>query len=264
MKQSVMKPFAAAAAAVLLTACSSVATFDYVSDPGPVAHFQKSEASKKTIAVVPFLDQRQTKYYDALQEKQAAAHPIGEHGSYWLGFIPLLPAGFVEKEEPEKTDGGFVTIGAFQFNPQQDLARASYTSLKESGLFANVVKANSVDQADADYIWQGKVTNTLYSGSLFSYCFTYLVSPVFWVLGAPSGVSENELWVKFDLIERSTGKVVWNYDYRGYDYIMHWIYARYGKDVSLYPKLMREGMNEALWELSQKLPALEQNNAEEK
>ena len=248
--------FAAAVAASVLTACANLATFDYDTAASPMAVFPEFSAPKKTVAVVPFLDQRDTKYYDATQAKQAAAHPAGDHGSFLYGFIPLMPAGFVEKEKPELSDSRFVSLKHFQFDVSNDLADAAFASLKQSGLFSNVSKANSVESANADYIWRGKVTNTYYGGNMYSYCLTYLVSPVFWVLGAPSGTSQNQLYVKYELIDRKTGDVVWNYDFRGQDYITHWIYARTGKDVSLYPELMRQGMNKALWELSIKLPTL--------
>ena len=244
-----------AAAVALLSGCTNVATFDYAAAPGPMAKFQEAGTATKTIAVLPFLDQRGTKYFDPMQAGQAAAHPAGDHGSFYLGFIPLVPAGFVEKEEPENSED-FVSLGRFHFNVQNDLANAAVLSLKTSNLFANVTKANNLNQAKTDYIWRGIVTNTYYSGSMYSYCITYLLSPVFWGLGAPSGTSENELWVKFELVERASGKVLWNYDYRGRDYITHWIYARIGKDTSLYPQLMKQAMNGALWELSQKLPTL--------
>lgn len=249
------KILVAVCSASVLTACSSVATFDYGTATSPMAVFQEA-VPKKTVAVVPFLDQRGTKYYDATQAKQAAAHPAGDHGSFLYGFIPLMPAGYVEKEEPEHS-GGFVSLKEFQFDVQQDLADAAYESLKVSKLFKNVSMANSVDQADTDYVFRGKVTNTYYGGNMYSYCLTYLISPVFWVLGAPSGTSVNHLWIKYELIDRATGNVVWNYDYRGRDYLTHWIYARIGKDTSMYPELMRQGMNSALWELSVKLPVLD-------
>lgn len=241
--------------AVILSGCTSVATFDYNAAHGTMSKFQEAGTASKTIAVVPFLDQRGTKYFDPLQAGQAAAHPAGDHGSFFLGFLPLIPAGFVEKEEPENSED-FVSLGRFHFDVQNDLAAASIMSLKASNLFAKVVKANRMEQANTDYIWRGKVTNTYYSGSMFSYCITYFVSPVLWVLGAPSGVSENELWVKFELIERKSGKILWRYDYRGRDYIVHWIYARIGKDTSLYPQLMKQAMNGALYELNRKLPTL--------
>ena len=249
--------FAAAVAVSVLTACANLATFDYNAAVSPMAEFKDVKVPKKTVAVVPFLDQRDSKYYDKTQAKQAAAHPAGDHGSFLYGFIPLMPAGFVEKEKPEASDSRFVSLKRFQFDVSKDLAAAAFESLKQSGLFTDVSKASSVEEADADYVWRGKVTNTYYGGNIYSYCLTYLVSPVFWVLGAPSGTSENQLWVKYELIDRKTGDVVWNYDFRGRDYLTHWIYARTGKDTSLYPELMRQGMNKALWELSVKLPTME-------
>lgn len=239
----------------ILTGCTNVATFDYAAAHGTMVKLQEAGIATKTIAVVPFLDQRGTKYFDAKQAGQAAAHPAGDHGSFYLGFLPLIPAGFVEKEEPENSQD-FVSLGRFHFDVQNDLAHASYLSLKASNLFSNVVKVNNPNQASADYIWRGKVTNTYYSGSMFSYCVTYFIAPVLWCLGAPNGVSENELWVEFELVERKTGKVVWNYDYRGRDYIVHWIYSRTGQDTSLYPQMMKQAMNGALYELSRKFPTL--------
>jgi len=62
--------------------------------------------------------------------------------------------------------------------------------------------------------------------------------------------------VQFELVDRASGKVLWTHEYRGSDYIVHWIYARIGKDVSLYPQLMKQAMNSALYDLSRKLPDL--------
>ncbi|MBO7089619.1 MAG: hypothetical protein J6W70_06915, partial [Lentisphaeria bacterium] len=61
---------------------------------------------------------------------------------------------------------------------------------------------------------------------------------------------------KFELVERATGEVVWQYDWLDSDYLNHWIYARIGKDVSIYPELMKRAMNSALNDLSQKVPDL--------
>ena len=180
----------------------------------------------------------------------------GDQGSFFLGFIPLIPTGFVEKEQPENSDQ-FVTIARFHFDVQNDLAAAAIASLKASGLFSEVTKANNAAQAaNADYIWRGSVNSTFYRGCMFSYCITYFFSPVLWVIGAPFGSSTNELGVNFELVERASGKVVWTYKYLNSDYINHWIYARYDKDVSIYPRLMKEAMNGALYELSKKMPDL--------
>ena len=238
------------AVAVFLAGCTNVATFDYAAAPGAMVRLQNAGTATKTIAVMPFMDQRGARY-------AGTSYSAGDSGSLYWGFFPLMPFGYLHKEEPENGDD-FVSLGRFHFNAQNDLADAALLSLKTSNLFAAVKRANNLAQADTDYIWRGAVTNTYYGGYMYSYCITYLLSHVLWIIGAPSGSSTNELWVKFELVERATGKVLWNYEYRGSDYIVHWIYARIGRDVSLYPQLMKQAMNSALVDLSQKLPALQQ------
>lgn len=95
-----------------------------------------------------------------------------------------------------------------------------------------------------DYLWRGGILNTRYRGRLFSCSITYFLSPV------PSGSSANELWVDFELVNRATGKAVWTCSFRGSDCLNHWLYARIGKDVSIYPRLMKQAMNGALYDLS--------------
>ena len=233
--------------ALMLGACTSVATFDYTAAPGAMMKFREAGAATKSVAVMPFMDQRGT---------AGTVRPAGDHGSLYLGLIPLLPYGWVEKGEPENSVD-FVSLGRFGFNPQNDLAAAAIASLKTSGLFSSVKKANNLSQAaDADYIWRGAVTSTFYRGRMFSYCISYFFSPVLWVIGFPEGSSTNELGVKFELVDRASGEVVWRYDWLDSDYLNHWLYARIGKDVSMYPQLMKRAMNSALSDLSQNVPDL--------
>ena len=233
-----------AAAAFFLNACNNVANFDYQAAPGTLIKLREPGSATKSVAVMPFMDQRGMKGLDT----------DGDQGSFFLGFIPLIPTGFVEKEQPENSDQ-FVTIARFHFDVQNDLAAASIASLKASGLFSEVTKANNAAQAaNADYIWRGSVNSTFYRGCMFSYCITYFFSPVLWVIGAPFGSSTNELGVNFELVERASGKVVWTYDFDREDSITHWIYARIGKDASLYALLMKLAMNQALRDLSGKVP----------
>ena len=244
------------AAAFILNACTNIATFDYTAAPGTMARFREAGSATKSIAVMPFMDQRGTKYFDPAQASLAANRPAGDHGSLFLGFIPFMPFGYVEKEQPELSED-FVSLERFHFDVQNDLAAAAFASLKSSNLFKDVKRANNAAQAaDADYIWRGSVTSTFYRGRIFSYCITYFFSPILWVVGVPSGSSTNELGVKFELVERASGNVVWEYKYLNSDYLNHWIYARVGKDVSLYPQLMKQAMNAALYDLSQKMPDL--------
>ena len=252
--RSIILSAAFAAAALVLSACTNVAKFDYQAAPGTLAKFREPGSATKSVAVMPFMDQRGMGNFDPALA--ASAHDVGDHGSFFLGFIPLIPFGYVEKTQPENSED-FVSLGRFHFDVQNDLAAASIASLKSSGLFSNVVKANNAAQAsNADYIWRGSVTSTFYRGRMFTYGLTYFVSPVLWVVGIPSGSSTNELGVKFELVDRAGGDVVWEYSFLNSDYLNHWIYARVGKDVSIYPRLMKEAMNQALYKLSQDMPDL--------
>ncbi len=244
-----------AAAVLALAGCTGIETFDYASAPGPAVRFQESAGAAKSVAVLPFLDQRGAKYFDPAKREEAEDHPAGDHGSFWLGMFPLIPFGYVEKEEPENSED-FVTIGRWQFDLRNDLTAAAVSSLKSSNLFSSVTAARSAKETDADYLWRARVTNTRYSGVIITYGITYLLSPVLWVLGAPDGVSGNDFCVTYELIDRAGGQVLWTYNYRGHDYVTHWIYARMGKDVSLYPKLMKQSMSGALYNLNARLPSL--------
>lgn len=234
----------AALAALMLTGCTNVATFDYAASQGTLARFQAAGAAAKTVAVLPVLDQRSV-YNDP-----------EDSGSFYWGFVPLMPIGYLTKPEPEATDD-FVSLGRFHFDAVNDLANAEAMSLKASGLFANVKLANNLQQAgNADYLWKGTVTSTYYRGRFFTYGITYFLAPVLWAIGFPSGSSTNELHIQFDLIERATGKAVWHYEFADSDFVVHWLYARIGEDTIWYPRLMKMAMNNALRDLVQKNPGL--------
>lgn len=238
-----------AASGILFSGCTNMRKFDYGDTPGPMIQFGEA-ADRKSVAVLPFIDQRGLK---RISIGNHFPYINSDRGSLYWGLFPLMPFGFVEKSLPEQSQD-FVSLGYFHFDPANDLAAAAITSLKYSNLFSNVQKANSLDDAETDYIWQSKVIDTGYSGKMFSYCITYFLSPALWLIGAPSGVSHNQLAVDFALIKRSTGETVWQYSAHNRDYIMHWIYARVGQDTSLYAPLMKHAMNQALYDLSSTLP----------
>ena len=125
-------------------------------------------------------------------------------------------------------------------------------SLKTSNLFAEVTRASNLLRAETDYIWRSAVTNTCYRGKFLTYGLTYFGALPLWIIGIPSGVSSNELGMRFELVERASGKTVWQYEYNGSDFILHWIYARIGEDTIWYPRLMKQAMNQALADLAKK------------
>jgi len=242
---------AALATALLVTGCANSSLFNYNASNGAMHAFAERGSGTASISVLPFKDQRNMGTGLSYTTTQGDTYPQGDNGSLWLGMIPLMPFGFVHRQYPEKTTN-FVTLNHFKFSPKNDLAKGAALSLEASRLFSKVVPVNTIEQAETDYIWTGTVTNSQYSGSCLSYCVTYLVSPVFWILGLPSGVSQNELWLEFNLIERATGNTVWSYNFKGHDSKIHWIYSRPGQDASMYASLMKLGMNMALSNLNSK------------
>ena len=236
-----------AAAALCAAGCTSVATFDYEGARGTMIRVRPNGAAK-TVAVMPFMDQRGSR----------GTHSYHDGGSYWLGWIPFVPYGYDVKNAPEKSDG-FITLERFHFNPQEDLAAAAAMSLRRSGLFGYVMQANSPAQAQADYHFRGRVKLGSYEGNIWSCCITYGFAPLLWVAGVPYATSFNYLGVDFELVERATGAIVWQYSYDASDHLNHWIYQpRSGEDVSLFAAMMKEAMNGAVVSMAQTVPALMQ------
>ena len=64
----------ALAAALVLGACNNIAKFDYNGAPGTLARFAEPGSAKKTVAVMPFMDQRGAKYFDP--EQADLAHGV--------------------------------------------------------------------------------------------------------------------------------------------------------------------------------------------
>lgn len=235
-----------AVAAICAAGCTSVATFDYEGARGTMIRVNPNGGAK-TVAVMPFADQRGA---------YTGNHSYNDRGSYWLGWIPFVPSGFEVKNAPEKSDG-FITLERYHIHPQEDFAAAAAASLRRSGLFSGVMQANDDAQAQADYVFRGRITALTYEGDIWSCCITYGFSPALWVLGVPYATSFNSLSVEFELVERATGAKVWGYAYDGTDYLNHWIYQpRSGEDVSLFAALLKEAMNGAVVNMAQTVPGL--------
>lgn len=235
-----------AAAALCAAGCTSVATFDYEGARGTMIRVNPN-GGVKTVAVMPFMDQRGAFVGD---------HSYNDRGSYWFGWYPLVPYAYEVKNSPEKSDG-FITLERFHIHPQEEFAAAATTSLRRSGLFANVIQANNSTQAQADYIFRGRIKAMVYEGNAWCCCITYGFAPLLWAAGVPYATSHNTLSVEFDLVERATGNKVWGYSYDGSDYLSHWIYQpRTGEDVSLFAALLKEAMNGAVVNMAQSVPGL--------
>ena len=234
-------------AAVMLTGCSNVSRFDYSSAYGAMPTFTPLPGAP-TIGVLPAEDHRDYRSYPDEDNDNETG------GSYYLGLLPFFPFGWHFMRHPEQS-GGFATLSQFDFNPSEDLAVAAAISLKTSGLFAKVERVRDPNNCNCTYLWKTRLRNTNYCGYLFTYGITYLAAPVLWVFGFPDGLSSARLDIDFELVERSSGRVVWQFrnDVLG-ETMLHWIYARVGADADLYARLMKYAMARSLADLSARYP----------
>ena len=242
------------AAAVLgmlfMASCASTASFDYASAPGIMMQYQPLPGAPD-VAVLPFADMRN------LQILQPAGNPNPvstlDRGSFAMGWIPLVPCGWISKTLPEAEDSkAMATLSAYWCLFGRELAEAAASSLKFSRLFSDVQQYGNPVQAQSKWLFTGSYQDTTYNGYRITYGLTYLGAPILWLAGFPSAVSFNRLALHFELVERTTGRVVWEFDYNGEDYVVHWLYARTGEDASIYPRLMKTAMNAALHDLNER------------
>ena len=240
-------------AGALATSCASTAHFDYRRAPGTMQRF-RMPISNGTVCVESYRDCRPT----TLAEDGGVALPSLERGSFALGWLPLMPCAWVSKSRPEVPGGhSFATLRSYWCQFDVELAGATVASLNYSHLFSTPCVLAAPGVVETDWIFRGTLYDSGYEGERLTYGVTYLLAPALWAVGFPTAVSHNRLSVGFELINRRTGKVAWQFHYSGKGSTVHWLYWNVGKDASRYPQLMRTALNAALYDLSQHFPELE-------
>lgn len=222
---------ASAALLALLSGCGTTATFVYPAKMDDMIRIADSPLADKTVTVAAFED------YRGAANSQSA----------WLIMIPLVPYDWVEYHRPEATVM-FPTIYSFDFKPTRDLAKAAALSLRRSGMFSEVFLEG--ERSDTDLVLHGAIKSTKYTGVSTTYGLSF-IGACFWIFGLPSGNSENELTIYFNLTRGK--KIVWEYTYSGKKKFWQGYYSRWGHDVSAYPELMQNAMNEAIADMNKTL-----------
>ena len=239
--------------ALLCASCASTANFDYRRAEGAMQRF-RVPLSQHTVCVETFGDCRTASC--AAPEKPAALSE--ERGSFAYGWIPLMPYSWVSKARPEMPgEHRLATLKEFNCQFATDLAAAAVASINYSHIFSTPCMIATPGTVETDWIFRGRLYDATYEGARITYGVTYLLAPALWLAGFPSAVSHNHLSVAFELVNRRTGQVAWDFHYSGKASTVHWLYWNVGKDGSRYAQLMRTAMNAALYDLSQNFPELE-------
>ncbi len=217
-----------------LTGCGTTAKFIYPAKMSSLIQYEKVPSNNKKVAIVPFDDYR------------------GDRNNvmFWMSGIPLVPFGWGTYERPDAARQ-YITIESYDVTPSEDLAKAAAVSFRHSNLFKDAYFTFGGEKDAADFVLSGKLKTMKYHGKRFSYCLPS-IGVIFWILGAPAGMSENHLVVDFTLTDKS-GKVLWQWTLDKEDWIVQWIYARMGHDCILFTSLYQAGMNEALTNLAEKM-----------
>lgn len=218
---------------LFLAGCGTTAKFIYPANMNEAVRFDGTPSSKK-VAVMPFDDYRGDT----------------NNNLFWMGFVPLSPFGWGTYDRPDGAED-FVSINSYDVTPSEDLAKAAAVSLRHSNLFKEAFFTFGGDRDAADYVLSGRLKAMKYHGKRLTYCLSE-AGTIFWIFGAPAGMSSTHLVVDLILSDKS-GKVLWQWTIDKNDWMAQWIYARMGHDCLPFTYLYQEGMNDALNDLSEKM-----------
>jgi hypothetical protein len=165
------------------------------------------------------------------------------HNLIDVGYIPLMPLGWMNLNTPE-WGRAHVVSGPWLFRPLEDIARAIAEEVNDSRIFKETFFANSAN--DGELNLRGNLKSTYFHGTVLTYC-TSIFAPYLWFVGFPTGNYGNNLEISFELVESSTGEVLWNGTYKKEFSKVFWIYAP-GVDFR-YDRLLKDIMKDAIQSL---------------
>jgi len=206
-----------------MSGCASNAGWQYTPGPAQVS----SAKAPVALAVERFEDKRQT-----------------ENTHYfWVCIIPLVPYCTADYHRPD-TANGFLTAGAYNFRPSEDLAQAAATELRGAQIFRDVFVTDRQVDPGAPLMLRGTILNTDWNGTRYA----YLLGPyssLLYVFGLPLGSAQNTLTLRLQLVETSSGRELWTTDVnQGYEKT-EGLYYDFGTDFG-YPQMFRDGMTTAM------------------
>jgi len=187
--------------------------------------------TKKTVAVIPFEDLRDT----------------DNRNRFLLYLIPLVPYASADYNRPDAANM-FLSTGSLDMDVSEDLAKASAYSLNKSNLFKDVYFTFGSDKRNADYILEGEVRQFKYEGNMYSYGVSIL-APYLWLLGAPMGSSTDIVEMKFKLLTAKDESLIWSKKYFEKDKITQGLYYDCGEDVKGYSMIYQKIMNDVIKDL---------------
>jgi hypothetical protein len=214
-------------ALLIMTGCATQRVWTYTADPS----VRTEPLVNKSVAVTPLADNR---------EKT-------NHSMIGLMYIPVMPFGWMNLNTPE---GGqkHITSSLWLFKPAEDIAKGVAEEINNSGIFKEAFFTNRASEGELNL--RGNLISTYYHGKLFSYCISSY-GVYLWLIGFPAGSYKNNLEISFELVESSTGKVLWSETYKKDYGKVFWMYAP-GADFR-YDQLLKDIMRDVIQSLKRDL-----------
>ena len=214
-------------ALLIMTGCATQRVWTYTADP----LVRTVPLVNKSVAVTPLADKRENE----------------NHSLIGLMYIPVMPLGWMTLHTPE---GGqqHITSGLWLFRPNEDIAKGIAEEINNSGIFKEAFFTNRASEGELNL--RSNLKSTYYHGKLFSYCISFL-GPTLWLIGFPEGTYKNKLEISFELVDSSTGKVLWTAAYKKNFGKFFWVYAP-GADFR-YDILLKDLMREMIQSLKRDL-----------
>jgi hypothetical protein len=211
------------ASGLALSACTTKAGWQYEPGPARVA----TSRVPAVVAVEHFQDQRST------ENKRY----------FFLCALPLVPYCTATYHRPENANG-FLTEGAYNFRPSDDLAQAAVTELRQAQIFSDVYLTDRTADPNSQLVVRGTITNTDWDGSAYGYMLGPY-SSLLWILGAPLGAVHDTLTLRLELVETASGRVLWTSDINQTYDKTEGFYYNFAEDFG-YPQMFRDGITPAI------------------
>lgn len=168
----------------LAAACASPRTWEYHANA-----YVPATASAGKAVVLPYRD----------------ARPAENDYMVGMYLVPLLPYGWTTQEIPESQPDHLRSSRWTSYQPVDDYPKALVEDLRSANVFSDASFASS--GGDADYVINGTIYSTEYTGKLYSYGLGGW-GPFLWFLGLPASTTSNALSVELSCTDRRSGRQI--------------------------------------------------------